>query len=339
MNISQQLWTNEARATIVAEIGNNHEGSFSLAEELIGKAAEAGADVVKFQTFIPELYITSADAARMERLKKFQLSFSQFESLATTAANEGLVFLSTPFDLESAGFLNSIQAVFKIASGDNNFWPLIDLVASFGKPIIASTGLISFEEVSVLHSRIRKIHAQFETTPWMALLHCVSAYPVPKEQANVAAVSTLANAFPESVIGYSDHTTGIKAAILARALGAKIIEKHFTIDKNYSDFRDHQLSSDPTELRELVTAIRETETYLGTGNKHTTASEKPNQSAMRRSIAAREDIPAGVELTTDHLTWVRPGNGLQPGTEKEILGKVAKRSYGQGEVFSHGDFI
>jgi len=322
---------------IIAEIGNNHEGSYTLAEELIGRAVEAGADAVKFQTFIPEFYVSSNDIVRLERLRCFQLSFSEFERLAVQAKKTGLVFFSTPFDIASAKFLNGIQSVFKIASGDNTFYPLIDTVAGFGKPMIVSTGLVDLSMVEHIHDRIRRIWSKDRVAPGFALLHCVASYPVPLEQANLGAIAALKARFPNAVIGYSDHTLGIEAAICAVAGGARILEKHFTLDKQYSNFRDHQLSADPADFRRLVDAIRLTEEMFGTGEKVAQPCEKEMGIFVRRSIAISRDLPAGTNLMMDDLTWVRPGTGIPPGNENFIVGHRLIRTIKQGELITLGD--
>ncbi|MCZ6654670.1 MAG: N-acetylneuraminate synthase family protein, partial [Planctomycetota bacterium] len=296
------------RVLIVAEIGNNHEGSYALAEELIGRAAEAGVDAVKFQTFRTEHYVSRRDDARFERLKSFELSHDEFAKLAAVARQEGIVFLSTPFDLESVRFLDALVPAFKIASGDNTFYPLIDTVARRGKPILLSTGLADTTRIQHAKAVIEAVWAEIGVAPGLALLHCVSSYPVPPSQANLAAIGQLRAEFDCS-IGYSDHTLGIEACRVAASLGARIIEKHFTLDKHYSDFRDHQLSADPREMAELVQAVRQVETMLGSGEKRLQECELSSERAMRRSITAARDLACGAIVTWEDITWVRPGGG------------------------------
>ena len=312
------------RVLIVAEIGNNHEGSYALAEELIGRAAEAGVDAVKFQTFRTEHYVSRRDDARFERLKSFELSHDEFTKLTAVARQEGVIFLSTPFDLESVRFLDALVPAFKIASGDNTFYPLLDTVARTGKPIMLSTGLADTTGIRQAKAVIETAWAEIGVEPGLALLHCVSSYPVPPAQANLAAIGRLRAEF-DCTIGYSDHTLGIEACRVAASLGARIIEKHFTIDKNHSDFRDHQLSADPGEMTELVRAVRQTETLLGSGEKRPQECEQTAERALRRSITAVRDLASGAVVTWEDITWVRPGGGLPPGKEHLILGrKLAK---------------
>jgi len=315
---------------VVAEIGNNHEGSYDRAEEMVGRAAQAGADVVKFQTFsAAEHFNTIDDVERVARLRRFQLTYDEFERLAKAAQAEGVSFISTPLDLESAQFLNQFVPAFKIASSDNTFGPLIELVASFGKPIILSSGLVGVEELQSAKGLIEACWNRDGIDPGLAVLHCVSSYPVPIAEANLLAIATIRDAL-SCTVGYSDHTLGIDAALLAVALGARIVEKHFTLDKNMSDFRDHQLSADPAELTELVRKIRDAEELLGDGVKRPMPSEGDAR-AIRRSIAAGQDLPAGLVIRYDHLAWVRPGHGLPPGDEARVVGRRlnAPRQAGQ----------
>jgi len=327
------------RVFIIAEIGNNHEGSFDLAEEMIEKAAQSGADAVKFQTIVPELLVSVLDQERIKRLKKFQFSYEQFEKLKNYAASKNIMFFSTPFDLTSASFLNSIQSVFKIASGDNNFYPLIDEVASYGKPMIISTGLSDKNLLNNIYKRVTEKWKQQSITPGLAFLHCMTSYPVPDNEANLACIQELKMTFPDIIIGYSDHTTGIKAAQYAVAAGARIIEKHFTIDKNYSDFRDHQLSADPSDMKAMVEGIREIELMMGSAERVNDQCEKGMHEAARRSIVAVTDLSANTVITKDHLTWVRPGNGLAPGSENFLFGKKTNKPIAAGNMITMNDIV
>ncbi len=320
----------DARVLIVAEIGNNHEGSCALAEDMIGQAAAAGVDAVKLQTFRTEDYVSRRDDARFERLKSFELSHEEFTRLAAVARQEGVIFLSTPFDLESVGFLDALVPAFKIASGDNTFYPLLDVVTRTGKPIMLSTGLADTIRIRQAKAVIETAWAECGVDPGLALLHCVSSYPVPPAQANLAAIGNLRAEF-DCTIGYSDHTLGIEACRVAASLGARIIEKHFTLDKNHSDFRDHQLSADPAEMGDLVQAIRQVEVLLGSGEKRPQECEQSAERAMRRSIAAARDLACGAVVTYEDITWVRPGGGLPPGNEHVILGRKLAKSVRGGD--------
>ena len=325
---------------IIAEIGNNHEGNFELAKQMLSQAAVAGADAVKFQTFIPKNLVSNEDQERLKQLSRFQLSYEQFTELALIAKEKGLIFFSTPFDIESAKFLNTIQPIFKIASGDNNFYPLIDTVASFGKPMIVSTGVADLDLIKKVYDKISKIWAnKKEDYPSLALLHCVASYPVPDEQANIASIIYLKKLFPQAVIGYSDHTLGIDAAVLSVIAGARIIEKHFTVDKNYSTFRDHKLSADPKEMRLLVDQVRKAEVMLGIEEKKTQNCEKEMNIVGRRSIAAARKLSIGSTLAWDDLIWVRPGKGFPPGDENRIIGKKIIRELKMGQIIQQNDLV
>ena len=243
------------RVLVIAEIGNNHEGDFELAERMIGLAAESGADAVKFQTIIPEELVSVQETERIAQLEKFRLSFDQYAKLANRARKEGVMFLSTPFDLESARFLNQIVPAFKIASGDNNFYPLIETIAQTGKPILLSSGMSTFEDLQEAIDLVLSVWTRTHQISEMAVLHCVSNYPTQPDEANLRAIRQIEDLGVTP--GYSDHTLGIEAAVLSVALGARIVEKHFTLDHNYSDFRDHKLSADPKGFREMVLRIRD----------------------------------------------------------------------------------
>ena len=322
----------EKKVFIIAEIGNNHEGSYSLAEEMIGKAAEAGACAVKFQTIVPEKLVSISQKDRIEQLKRFQLTYDEFERLNKVAKHENILFLSTPFDIESVHFLNSIVPAFKIASGDNNFLPLIEVIAQTGKPIIMSAGLIDLLEVRKTIDFILNIWNENAIDQDIAILHCVTSYPTALEEANLSAIKELQSL--NVTIGYSDHTIGTEAAVLSVALGARIVEKHFTIDKNYSDFRDHQLSADPNEFSQLVERVEIASKLLGQSRKTVQESEKLVMEKIRRSIVARKDLDENTVLTLDDISWVRPGGGLAPGNEEMVLGKRLKVKVAAGELIT-----
>ncbi|MCH8164304.1 MAG: N-acetylneuraminate synthase family protein [Planctomycetes bacterium] len=323
----------DRRVLIVAEIGNNHEGSYALAEELIGLAAQAGADAVKFQTFRTQHYVSPCDQQRFEQLKSFELRFEQFERLSKLARDEGVLFLSTPFDIQSAQALNDIVAAYKISSGDITFYPLLEVVGETGKPVIVSTGLADLREIAAAKATIERARNERGLAGELALLHCVSSYPVPRDQANLAAIGELKVLFG-CTVGYSDHTLGIEAAALAVAAGARIVEKHFTMANDYSAFRDHQLSADPREMAELGRRIRAIETLMGNGEKVPQPCERDLITALRRSIAANRDLPAGAVLSRDDLTWVRPGGGFVPGQEDSVVGRELVGPIAAGQAIS-----
>lgn len=319
----------EKQVMVIAEIGNNHEGNLKLAGDLIGVAARSGADAVKFQTIVPEKLVSPDQIQRIRQLQRFQFSYEQFAELKKAADEEGIIFLSTPFDLESAVFLNSIVPAFKIASGDINFNPLLDVVAGTGKPIILSTGASTLDEVREAKQRVERIWQIKNISQEMAILHCVSTYPAPLTDVNLRCLHVLREL--GVTIGYSDHTMGVEASVLAVALGARIIEKHFTMDKKYSNFRDHSLSADPIELGEMVKRIRTAEDILGEGKKYPRACEIESLMAVRRSIVSKHEMAKGHRIERDEIIWTRPGTGLPPGQEDRVVGRKLKRDLQKGE--------
>ena len=326
----------DKKVIVIAEIGNNHEGSFARAEEMIDLAAQAGADAVKFQTYRTEHLVSRENKDRFNTLKSFELSFDDFTMLKKSADHAGVMFMSTPFDIGSAEFLNGLVPAFKIASGDNNFYPLIETVARFGKPIILSCGLAELIELEYAKALIDRTWNEIGAQPDMALLHCVTSYPVPPAEANLMAIQTLQERFG-CVTGYSDHTLGIEAAALSVASGARIVEKHFTLDNNFSEFRDHKLSADPEDFKQLVEKIRSIEEMLGTGSKISQESEKCLEASVRRSIVTARSLKAGQSIRPEDITWVRPSGGLAPGKEYRVLGKMLKRNMRAGEMILTDD--
>jgi sialic acid synthase SpsE len=320
------------RILIVAEIGNNHEGNFEVACRMVEAAADAGVDAVKFQTFQTRLFTSKADPARFERLSKFELTQDQFRTLEQLARKRGLIFLSTPLDLVSARFLEPLVDVFKIASGDNDFLPLIEQVCATGKSVIISTGLADLTHLQ----RVAQLARAAGAGGRLAFLHCVCAYPAPPAEVNLRAIPLLA-AELGCPIGWSDHTLGPEACLAAAAVGARILEKHFTLDKNFSAFRDHQLSADPAEMRHIVDGVRRVEQLLGTAVKRVQPSEEANLRAARRSIAAAADLPRGHRLVAGDLIWVRPAIGLPPGEERRVLARTLTRDVVAGEAITERD--
>jgi N,N'-diacetyllegionaminate synthase len=313
---------------VVAEIGNNHEGDVGLAEELVGLAAAAGAQAVKFQTIVPERLVGPDQTARLAQLRRFALSAEDHARLARAAAKAGVMFLSTPFDVDSVAMLDPLVPAFKVASSDNNFVALLQRIAATNKPVLLSTGMTDLAGARAGLDTVRQAWRERNVDPGIVLLQCVSAYPTPAAEANLRAIPALAAL--GAMVGYSDHTLGITAAPLAVALGARVIEKHFTIDHDHSDFRDHKLSVNPAELKILVERIREANALLGDGTKRIMPSEAATAVAARRSIVAARDLPAGHAVTAADLTWLRPSGGLPPGQEKVLIGRKLRRAVGAG---------
>ena len=321
---------------VVAEIGNNHEGSLERARQLVHEAASCGADAVKCQTFRTRLFVSPADAARYERMSRFELSPEAFAELSALARSLGLLFLSTPLDLESAAALEPLVDAYKIASGDNDFFPLIARVCETGRPLLVSTGLTDLAGVLRTTALIGERWRAGGIDGELGLLHCVSSYPAPIEEANLAAIGVLQRACGVTV-GYSDHTLGIEACVLAVAAGARIIEKHFTLDKRLSDFRDHQLSADPEEFRRLVRDVKRAAAIVGAAIKEPQPSETPGLTQFRRSIVAAAHLDRAHVITGADLMWLRPAGGLPPGEESRLIGRRLRRAVAAGEQIAAGD--
>ena len=323
------------KVMVIAEIGNNHEGDYSLAEDLIFSAAESGANAVKFQTIVPNKLVSITNKERIKQLEKFQFTYSQFRQLFEVSIKANITFLSTPFDLESVAFLNDLVPAFKISSGDNNFTPLIEKIAKTKKPIIMSTGLSRLNEIKTSVNTIKNVWSRNQTDQKLALLHCVSLYPTPKKYANLHQIDLLKSM--SDFVGYSDHTLGTKASIYSVFAGARIIEKHFTIDNNYSNFRDHQLSVNPKNLKKLVNGVREAEKYLGKYSSDISSEEKKSLEGSRRSITALKNLNEGHILKIDDIDWLRPGNGLPIGSEEKLIGKKINKNISRGSLIKLED--
>jgi N,N'-diacetyllegionaminate synthase len=309
----------ERQVCIVAEIGNNHEGDLARARRLVRAAAEAGVDAVKFQTIVPERLVSSEQVERLAQLRRFQLDRAAHAALAEDARAAGVMFMSTPFAIDAVDWLDPLVPAFKVASGDNDFWPLLERVARTGKPLIVSLGLGGGRHAQQIVARCRKAWDELGIGgDRLALLHCVSAYPTPEESAGLGAIHEVRKL--GVIPGYSDHTLGIKVAELAVAAGARIIEKHFTLDKAQSGFRDHQLSADPAEMHQLVKAIRRAERIMLPAE----GADDANLTAARRSIAAGRDLKAGSVLEAHDITWLRPATGFRPGEESRVVGRTLR---------------
>lgn len=319
------------RTFIIAEAGVNHNGSLELARQLVDVAAAAGADAVKFQTFIAEkvispaapkadyqLQTTGADESQLEMIKRLELPFEAFRELFAYCRSKNILFLSTPFDEESADFLDELGvAAFKLPSGEITNLPFLAHVAHKGKPLIVSTGMSSLGEVE---AAVRAMTAAGNRD--LVLLHCVSNYPADPADANLRAMGTLEAAFGLPV-GFSDHTLGIEVPLAAVALGACVIEKHFTLDHNLAG-PDHRASLEPGELQAMVRGIRIVEAALGHGRKEPAPAEADTAAVARKSLVAACDIRAGTVLREEHLAVKRPGTGLPPALWSYIVGRTAR---------------
>ena len=327
----------DSEVLLIAEIGNNHEGDIDLAKKLINLAAESGAHVVKFQTIDPNRLVHQSETSRLKQLERFALSRQQHEILALEAESAGIMFMSTPFYLDAVSWLSEIVPAFKIASGDNNFNPLLETVALTCKPVILSTGMTSYSEVENACSLLRNTWHQKNCCPGLSLLHCVSAYPAPYDDVNLASLDLLRELCDE--VGYSDHTLGTEVAVMSVIAGARIIEKHFTIDKNFSNFRDHALSADPNDFKDLSAKVKEASKIFGKRSKTCRVSEQPLSYAARRSVVAKHKLDPGHILQLSDLEWLRPADGLPPSSTSKILGRELKRSVSKGQIITLEMFL
>jgi N,N'-diacetyllegionaminate synthase len=330
-----------SKVFVIAEIGINHNGSVSQAEKLVDAAAESGADAVKFQSFrVDRLMIPSWDRhgqqmgggeSAYQMLRRCELSWEDQEKLKRRADECGLMFLSTPFDEESADFLDSLGVpAFKIASADITHVPLLRHVASKGKPILLSTGMSFLSEVADAIWNLRSAGAKE-----ILLMHCVSVYPASPQHMNLRVLQTLQSYFELSV-GLSDHSEGILLSLVAVALGAVLIEKHFTLDKT-APGPDHKASMDPADLKLLVANLREVEASLGDGRKKPSDAEEEIRLFGRRSIVAAVDIRAQETIARWMLAFKRPGSGLEPRYWERVIGMTARRNIGKDTILQWDD--
>jgi N,N'-diacetyllegionaminate synthase len=327
---------------IIAEAGVNHNGSLEIAKTLINAAADAGADAVKFQTFKADKVVTqdapkadyqsqSGDASESQHamLRKLELSDEAHRELIDHCRSRGIQFLSTAFDPESAGFLGALALPFtKIPSGEITNLPHLRQSARSGSPVILSTGMATLGEVE---AALEVLVAEGIARDAITVLQCHTDYPTRFEDANLRAMQTMAAAFHGVKIGYSDHTLGIEAAIAAVAMGACLIEKHFTLDRSLPG-PDHAASLEPAELKAMVRAIRNIELALGHGRKEPSASESKIKQVARKSIVASHPIQAGEIFSEENLSAKRPGTGISPMRWDELIGKPAKRAYEVDEL-------
>lgn len=327
------------KTLFIVEAGVNHNGSLELAKKLVDEAVFAEADIIKFQTFVAEELVTKSaqkaeyqkknsngDRTQYQMLKGLELKKEEFKELKKYCEFKGIEFLSTAFDFKSINFLNELgMSQWKIPSGEITNLPYLIKIAKLGKPIILSTGMSTLDEVEIAVDILKKNGAEDIT-----LLHCTTEYPAPYADVNLKAMDTLKEKFGCKV-GYSDHTEGIEVAIAAVAMGAEVIEKHFTLDKNM-DGPDHKASLEPSELRQMIESIRNIELAIGTGEKAPALSEIKNMNIARKSIVANEKIVAGDIFTENNLAVKRPGGGISPMKWFEVIGQKAIRDFEEDEM-------
>lgn len=324
---------------IIAEAGVNHNGSLAAAKQMVLAARNAGADYIKFQTFSPEKLVsvyaekaeyqkqtTGTEESQLEMLKKLALTQEDFLELKTYCRQQGIGFLSTPFDLDSIHFLDKLNMDFwKLPSGEITNLSYLLEIARTEKPVVMSTGMCGMEEIGQAIDCLKKAG-----TPEITLLHCNTEYPTPMEDVNLKAMITMEKEFCLPV-GYSDHTQGIEIPVAAAALGACVLEKHFTLDRGMEG-PDHQASLEPEELKAMVTAVRNVEEALGSGKKEPSQSEQKNRAVARKSIVAKCRIKKGERFSEENLTVKRPGTGISPMRWPELMGQTADRDYAEDEL-------
>lgn len=327
---------------VIAEAGVNHNGSMELAKKLIDVAADAGVDYVKFQTFKAENLVTKTamQAEYQQRnmgddgnsqynmLKKLELSHEQHMELIGYCREKGVKFFSTAFDFESMDYLASLHlGLWKVPSGEITNYPYLKKIADYQEPVIISTGMSTMEEIQAAMKVLTDNGLRKEQ---ISVLHCNTEYPTPMTDVNLSAMKEMCRQL-DVVIGYSDHTQGIEVPIAAVAMGARIIEKHFTLDRSLPG-PDHKASLEPDELKAMVTAIRNIEQAIGMGHKTVSASERKNKAVARKSIVAARDIKKGELFTEENLTVKRPDSGINPMRWPEIIGKRAVHDFNEDEL-------
>ena len=326
------------KVLIIAEAGMNHNGSLKMAKELILAAKNCGADMVKFQTANLESLVskyaemaeyqkanTGKTESQKEMLQKLLLTYDEFLELANYCKEHKIEFLSTPFDIPSIYFLNDLVPIWKIPSGEITNYPYLIEIAKTGEPILLSTGMSEMEEISQAVDLLKENGALDIT-----VLQCNTQYPTPYEDVNLNVMKTIKERF-RCKIGYSDHTEGIEIPIAAVAMGAEVIEKHFTLDKSLEG-PDHRASLEPDELAAMVRAIRNVEKAFGSSEKSVTESEMKNRAVARKSIVASREIRAGEVLSEENITAKRPGTGISPMKWSEVLGTKAVRDFMEDEL-------
>ena len=331
-----------AKTFIIAEAGVNHNGDVNIAKKLVDVAVEAAADAVKFQTWKTDLIVTQdaemayyqkrnirKSQSQYEMLKELELAYDDFISIKKYCDEKNIIFMSTPDEELSASFLNSLQDIFKIGSGELTNIPFLKHIASFGKKIILSTGMSCLGEVESALGALLSSGLDIDD---ITLLHATSNYPTDLNDVNLLAMKTLERSFPGVRVGYSDHTLGVEVPIAAVALGATVIEKHFTLDKTMPG-PDHKASLEPNELKLMIDSIRKVETCLGNGWKVPTESEIDTRNIVRKSLVAACNIKKGEIIKGNMVAIKRPGGGIPPSRLVDIINSYASKDYREGELF------
>ena len=343
--IGERLVGSNNPCFIIAEAGVNHNGELATAKRLVDKATQAGADAVKFQTFRPEEVVSPAapqadyqkvNTGRVEpqldMIRRLALGPDDTERLAEHCLQQGILFLSSPFDYASANLLDSLGVpAFKVGSGELTNHPFLAHLAASGRPLLVSTGMSSMAEVALALQVIE----ESGDDPQVILLHCVSAYPAPLRDCNLAAIGTLRDAF-RIPVGWSDHTLGMEASVAAVALGASLLEKHFTLDRGLPG-PDHRASMEPEEFADLVAKVRDTELLVGDGVKRMMPSERQTATVARRSLHSASDLSVGHRIRERDLIALRPGTGISPARTQEVVGRRIARRISVGSMIGEQD--
>ena len=330
----------ENKTFIIAEVGVNHNGDIGLAKKLIDAAVFAGVDAVKFQTWKTDLLVTKEakqadyqiantkkEESQFDMLKRLELRYNEFGELKEYCTSKKILFLSTPDEVESANFLCSLQEIFKIGSGEITNKPFLKHIGSFKKQIILSTGMSNLKEIE---DAVKILIDSGTEKNKITVLHANTQYPTPMRDVNLRAMQNIKEKLGVNV-GYSDHTLGIEIPIAAAALGATVIEKHFTLDKSMEG-PDHKASLEPSELKNMVTAIRNIENALGSSVKKPSKSEVANIEIVRKSIVANNFIEEGELFNEENITTMRPGTGLSPMKWDEVIGQKSTKNYKKGDL-------
>jgi N,N'-diacetyllegionaminate synthase len=325
------------RPFLIAEIGNNHEGNSDLALKLVDAATEAGADAVKVQLINPLRLVNRSEQQRIAQLSRFRLEREVFLEMARRARARGALFMASAFDCDTLQeWIGDLDAI-KIASGDLDFDPMLQIAARSGKPVVLSTGMSTLPEieraVGVFSAALPRGVSAGDR---LAVLHCVSLYPTPLALANLSAMTELKDRLGLT-IGYSDHTLGLTAATMALGLGARVVEKHFTLNKAYSEFRDHALSAEPGEFALLAEAVRVYRNILGRGFVDGELADAATRAVARRGIVAAREIAVGATITAADLDYVRPATGFPPSSAEQVIGRQARETLAFHQVIREED--
>ena len=328
---------NKQEPLIIAEIGNNHEGNFNLAKKMIVKAKEAGVDAVKIQIIKPNKFFDKSSVETKKKYNRFLFSDKQYLSLYKFAKKKKIILFSTFFDFKTLERFQKFQPFIKVASCDNNNFEFISYLLKFNKPTFISTGLLNYKEINDLYNSLNtKKNKKYLKN--ITFLYCVSAYPTAKNEINLINIKFLKKKYPKINVGFSDHTIGIKASCYSILLGAKVIEKHFTLDKNYSNFRDHKLSADFPEMREIVNFAREMPLFLGKKNKNISEEEKLNLKVLRRYPHTNKDLKKNHIIKFSDIDFYRSKKKIKLKKNQKFVGKKLLKNTNVGEMLDRNLF-